>query len=73
MTTVHYVFWDSDNTLVETAEHHWRKHVEVLKTFDSLLDLPYFIGVQHDDDIEAAVIGAQKGTDWNRRQVTRSD
>lgn len=29
--TVQYVFWDSDNTLVETAAHHWRKHVETLK------------------------------------------
>lgn len=28
---IHFVFWDSDNTLVETAEHHWRKHVETLK------------------------------------------
>jgi HAD superfamily hydrolase (TIGR01509 family) len=25
------VFWDSDNTLVETAEHHWHKHFETLK------------------------------------------
>ena len=32
MTTVQYVFWDSDNTLINTAEHHWRKHVETLKT-----------------------------------------
>lgn len=32
MTKVQYVFWDSDNTLVETAQHHWRKHVETLKT-----------------------------------------
>lgn len=25
-----YVFWDSDNTLVNTAGHHWRKHFETL-------------------------------------------
>ena len=31
MTEILYVFWDSDNTLVETAEHHWHKHVETLK------------------------------------------
>lgn len=30
---IKYVFWDSDNTLVNTAEHHWRKHVETLKNF----------------------------------------
>lgn len=41
MTTINYVFWDSDNTLVETAEHHWRKHVEVLKTLDIKLDEKY--------------------------------
>lgn len=40
-TTIQYVFWDCDNTLVETAEHHWRKHVEVLKTFNIKLDEKY--------------------------------
>jgi len=35
------VFWDSDNTLVNTAEHHWRKHVETLKTLDITLDKQY--------------------------------
>lgn len=29
---VKYIFWDSDNTLVDTYTHHWRKHVETLKT-----------------------------------------
>ncbi|WP_298755780.1 glycosyltransferase [uncultured Psychroserpens sp.] len=38
--------------------------VEVLKKFDDLLDLPYFIGVQFDNDVEAAIFGAEKGTDW---------
>lgn len=32
MTIVRYVFWDSDNTLVKTADHHWRKHFETLKS-----------------------------------------
>ena len=41
MTQIHYVFWDSDNTLVETAEHHWRKHVETLKSHDIALDEKY--------------------------------
>jgi HAD superfamily hydrolase (TIGR01509 family) len=38
---VQYVFWDSDNTLVNTAEHHWRKHVETLKTLGITLDEEY--------------------------------
>lgn len=41
MVTIHYVFWDSDNTLVETAEHHWRKHVEILKTHGIKLNEKY--------------------------------
>lgn len=35
---IQYVFWDSDNTLINTAEHHWRKHFETLKTLDINLD-----------------------------------
>ena len=35
---IRYVFWDSDNTLLNTAEHHWRKHVETLKTLGITLD-----------------------------------
>ncbi len=38
---IRFVFWDSDNTLVNTAEHHWRKHVETLKTYDIQLDKTY--------------------------------
>lgn len=38
--------------------------VEVLKSLDDFLDFPYFIGVQFDNDIEAAIISAEKGTDW---------
>ncbi len=41
MATIQYVFWDSDNTLVNTAEHHWRKHVETLKTLNIDLDTQY--------------------------------
>lgn len=29
--TIQYIFWDSDNTLVDTAAHHWNKHFETLK------------------------------------------
>lgn len=39
--------------------------VEVLKTFNSLLDLHYFIGKENTPHgIEAAILGAEKGTNW---------
>lgn len=38
--------------------------VEVLRSFDPLLDLPYFAGVESAGTIEAAVLGAEKGCDW---------
>ena len=38
--------------------------VEVLKPFDDLLDLPYFMGAEKAQTPEAAIIGAEKGCDW---------
>ena len=38
--------------------------IEVLKSFDGLLHLPYFIGTEGNEIIEAGVFGAEKGTDW---------
>lgn len=38
--------------------------VEVLKKFDDLLDLPYFMGAEKAQTPEAAIIGAEKGCDW---------
>ena len=38
--------------------------VEVLKNFDDLLALPYFIGTEGDENIEAGVFGAVKGCEW---------
>lgn len=38
--------------------------VEVLRSFDDLLDLPYFAGAESAGTIEAAVLGAEKGCDW---------
>ena len=38
--------------------------VEVLRNFDDLLDLPYFIGAEKAQTPEAAIIGAEKGCDW---------
>lgn len=41
--------------------------VEVLKSFDDLLDLPYFVGAEKAQTPEAAIIGAEKGCDWIKR------
>lgn len=38
MTKVEFVFWDCDNTLVHTAEHHWLKNLHVLRRYD--IELP---------------------------------
>lgn len=38
--------------------------VEVLKSFNDLLYLPYFVGAEKAGTIEAAVMGAHKGLDW---------
>ena len=39
--------------------------VEVIKSFDDLLNLPYFAGVEvHPDGIEMGAFGAEKGTAW---------
>lgn len=35
---VKYVFWDSDNTLVKTYEHHWNKHFQTLARHGVHLD-----------------------------------
>ena len=39
--TIKYIFWDSDNTLVDTKEHHWSKHVETLKDYGITLNNSY--------------------------------
>ena len=38
--------------------------VEVIKSFDDLLDLPYFVGTEGSNWIEAAILGAEKSADW---------
>lgn len=38
--------------------------VEVLKNFDDLLHLPYFIGFDSHNSLEAAVLGCTKGNPW---------
>ena len=38
--------------------------IEVLKKFDDLLNLPYFVGSEGEGIIEAGVFGAQKECEW---------
>ena len=38
--------------------------VEVIKNFDDLLHLPYFIGTEGYEMLEAGVFGAEKGMNW---------
>ena len=47
--------------------------VEVLKSFDGFLDLPYFIGAEKAQTPEAAVIGAEKGCDWIKQCLVYYD
>lgn len=39
--TICALFWDFDNTLIETAQAHWDKHVNVLKDLGITLDPIY--------------------------------
>lgn len=45
--------------------------VIVYKSFDELLDLPYFIGHDQIGAFEAAIIGAEKGTKWIKDVLDR--
>lgn len=38
--------------------------VEVLKSFNDLLNRSYFLGEEYGGDIEAAILGAESGTPW---------
>lgn len=38
--------------------------VEIMRSLNDLLDLPYFIGFDSQNMLEAAIIGAPKGTKW---------
>lgn len=47
--------------------------VIVYKSFNELLDLPYFIGHDQIGAFEAAIIGAKKGTQWIKDVLDRYD
>lgn len=40
--------------------------VEVFKSFDDLLGLPYIVGTEGGNWIEAGIMGSEKGSDWTR-------
>ncbi len=56
-----YAFWDSDNTLVDTYRHHWRKHFETLKSQNIHLDDEHQTRVYHNN-------GAQNW-EWMRGEL----
>ena len=58
---IKYVFWDSDNTLVDTYRHHWRKHFETLKSLGIHLDEEHQTRVYHNN-------GAQNW-EWMRGEL----
>lgn len=47
--------------------------VEVIRKFDDLLHLPYFAGTEGGNWIEAAVFGAEKGSEWLKDILTYFD
>lgn len=44
--------------------------VELLRSFDDLLHLPYFIGEEQGGNIEPAIIGCEKGWDFLERMLS---
>ena len=43
--------------------------IEVIKSFNNLLECPYFIGSEGDGIIEAGVLGAEKHSDWVKQSL----
>lgn len=52
------------NALYQYGGIYLDTDVEVIKKFDDLLHLPYFVGTEGGNWIEAAVLGSEKGSDW---------
>lgn len=46
---IQFVFWDNDNTLVESAAIHWRKHKETLACHGIVLDESFRRKVYHNN------------------------
>lgn len=49
MTKIQAVFWDYDNTILETAEAHWNKHKVCLARHDIDLDEQYRQRIYHNN------------------------
>lgn len=49
MTTIKAIFWDSDNTLIDTFALHWAKHVFVLKHYGVDLSPHYQTRIHHNN------------------------
>lgn len=58
---IRYVFWDNDNTLVETAALHWRKHKETLARHGINLHDSYRKMVYHNN--------GQQNWEWMTRDL----
>ena len=46
---IRYVFWDSDNTLIDTFALHWAKHVETLKSHGIVLEDSHKTRIHHNN------------------------
>ena len=49
MSAINYIFWDSDNTLVDTFALHWAKHKNILQTHGITLDDQYKTKIHHNN------------------------
>lgn len=49
MSSIRYIFWDSDNTLIDTFALHWAKHVNTLKKHAIELDDKYKPRIHHNN------------------------
>ena len=56
------MLWDTNRFDLNSSI--WVKQAFEKKSFDDLLDLPYFMGAEKAQTPEAAIIGAEKGCDW---------
>ena len=47
--TINYIFWDSDNTLIDTFALHWAKHLNTLQKHGIALDDKYKPRIHHNN------------------------
>jgi HAD superfamily hydrolase (TIGR01509 family) len=61
MSTIKYIFWDFDNTLFLTAEHHWMKNKVVLEQHG--IDLP------EEHKHRVFLLGSDQNWEWFRDEL----